>query len=324
MNADIYVVVEHLRGQVAGISYTALAAAREMAGGTGGSVAAVLLGHNAGGLAEDLGADCRLYVDHPALADYTLDAYAEVLAQLIGSSLPRAVLFGDTSIGAELAGVLSMRLGLPLVSHCLKLSPADGTLRFTSQICGGKILAEGALPDATTLITLVPGGFKPEQGRRLQNLPLERVTPPALDSLRIALTGYLEPEAGDVDITQAPVLIAVGRGIENPDNLEMVEELAGALGGVVCASRPVVDQGWLPASRLVGKSGKTVKPTVYLALGISGAPEHVEGMADSQMIIAVNTDPRAPIFDVARYGAEIDLLDLLPVLTDRVRAARGG
>lgn len=324
MNPDIYVVIEHLRGQVADISYVMLAAGRVLAGGTGGKVAAVLLGHGAQDLAGDLDADCRYYIDHLALADFTPEAYQQVLAQVISSNAPRIVLFGDTSVGADVAGVLSARLGLPLVSHCRMVNAGNGGLTFTSQICGGKVMAEGELPGPTTLVTMVPGGFKPEQGRSSQSPPLEELQCPELGDLRVTLNEYIEPEIGDVDITRESFLVAVGRGIEREDNIELAEELAEALGGVVCASRPVVDQGWLPVSRMVGKSGKAVKPSVYLALGISGAPEHVEGMGDSETIIAINTDPNAPIFDVAKYGAEVDLLDLLPVLTEQVRQAKGG
>ena len=120
------------------------------------------------------------------------------------------------------------------------------------------------------------------------------------------------------------MLVSVGRGIQNKDNIELANELAGALGCAVSASRPVVDQGWMPTTRLVGKSGKRVKPKIYLALGISGAPEHVEGMSDSDVIIAINTDLNAPIFNIAKYGAVVDLLDLAPVLTEKVRQAKGG
>ena len=140
--------------------------------------------------------------------------------------------------------------------------------------------------------------------------------------MRIALRQYIEPAVTDVDIAKEPILVAVGRGIQNQDNLSLAEELAEALGGVVCASRPVVDQGWLPPTRLVGKSGKRVRPKLYLALGISGAPEHVQAITDSEVIVAVNIDPAAPIFDVAQYGAIVDLFDLLPVLTEKIRQAR--
>ena len=164
MNQDIYVVVEHLRGQVADISYVMLAVGRVAAEGTGGDVVAVLLGHDAQGLASDLAADRVLYVDDPALADFTSDAYQTVLAGLISEGQPRAVLFGHTSIGSDVASGLSVRLGLPLVSQCRSIS-ADGN--FTSQICGGKIMAEGDLPDPTALVTVVPGAFKPEEGQSL-------------------------------------------------------------------------------------------------------------------------------------------------------------
>ncbi len=319
MNEDIYVLIEHLRGQVADISYVMLAAARVLAQGTGGRVVGLLLGQDAQALAGDLAADEVLYVDHAALAEFTPDAYEKVLAGLLQEKAPRAALFGHTTIGMDVASGLSARLGLPLISQCREVRVEDGALKFVSQICGGKIMAEGELPGPTALVTMVPGGFKPEEGRSTQPPQVTPVPAPALEELRVALKGYIEPEVEDVDITKEPVLVAVGRGIQREDNIELAEELAEALGGAVCGSRPVVDQGWLPTTRLVGKSGKHVKPKVYLALGISGAPEHVEGMADSEVIIAINTDPTAPIFDVAKYGVEADMFDLLPVLTERIQ-----
>jgi electron transfer flavoprotein alpha subunit len=324
MNQDIYVIIEHLREQVADISYITLAAARMLAQGTGGQVIAVLLGHNVRDLAADLAADRVWYVDHPALADFSSDVYQQVLVGLIGNSAPRVVLFGDTSIGGDVAGWLSARLALPLVSYCRGVRAEDGRLKFVSQICGGRIMVEGDLPGPTALVMMVPGGFKPEQGRSAQPPEVVRLDPPALKELRVVTKEYIEPATGDVDIAREPILIAAGRGLQNQDNLELAEELAEAFGGVVCASRPVVDQGWLPATRLVGKSGKRVKPKLYLAVGISGAPEHVEAITDSELIIAINTDPAAPIFDVAKYGVEMDLVDLLPALAEQVRQARSG
>jgi electron transfer flavoprotein alpha subunit len=337
MSQDIYVVVEHLRGQVADISYVMLAAARELAQGVGGKVVAILLGHNAEGLAGNpsaglrqaqpgssgqcLAADQVIYLDHPALADFTSDAYQKALAGLIGEKQPRAVLFGSTSIGSDIAGGLSIQLGLPLASSCRNFT-SDG--KFVSQICGGKIMAEGDLPGPTALVTMVPGGYKPEQGQSAQAPAVTRLEVPPLESLRVTLAKYIEPEAADVDISKEPLLIAVGRGIQNQDNIQLAEDLAQAMGGVVCGSRPVIDQGWLATSRLVGKSGKHVKPKVYLAMGISGAPEHAEAITDSDTIIAINTDPKAPIFDIAKYGTETDLFDLIDVLIEKVKEAKGG
>ncbi len=320
MSKDICVVVEHLRDQVADISYAMLAAARGLAEGTGGRVVAALLGHNARGLADTLAADQVLYVEHPALAEFTSDAYQRVLAGLLSEDQPRAVLFGHTSIGMDVACAISARLALPLVSSCIRFRDDGG---FVSQICGGKIMAEGDLPSPTALVTLVPGGYQPEQGQSSQAPPVVPVAAPPMEGLRVILKQYIEPETGDVDISREPILIAVGRGIQTQDNIGLAEELAQALGGVVCASRPVVDQGWLPTSRLVGKSGKAVKSRIYLALGISGAPEHLEGTGGSETIIAINTDPAAPIFNVAKYGAVVDLFDLVPVLSEQVRRARG-
>lgn len=321
MSQDILVVIEHLRGGVADISYVMLAAARKLAQASGGQVVAVLLGHNAQGLAGTLAAHRVLYADNPALVEFTSEAYQIALAKLISDQSPRAVLFGHTTIGADVAGWLSAKLSLPFVSSCQSFT-SDG--KFVSQTCGGKIMAEGELPSPTVLVTMLPGGYKSEEGQSAQAPAVETVAIPALANLRVALKQYIEPEAGDVDISKVPFLIAVGRGIQNKENIELADELAAATGGTVCASRPVVDQGWLPTTRLVGKSGKRVKPKVYLALGISGAPEHVEGMGESDVIIAVNTDANAPIFNVAKYGTTVDLLDLAPQLTEKIKQAKGG
>jgi electron transfer flavoprotein alpha subunit len=318
MSQDIFVVIEHLRGRVSEISYISLAAAHAMAEG-GGSVVGVLLGHGAGGLAADLRADRVLQMDDPTLADFTPDAYLSALARLLTEHQPRAALLGNTSIGGDLAGALSARLGLPLVSSCLQAA-ADGKL--TCRTYGGKIMVEVTLPPQTTLVTMIPGGHAPEDGRSEKPPEIAAVALPSITDRRVTLKGYIEPEAGDVDISREPILVAVGRGIQRQDNLELAEELAKVLGGVVCASRPVVDQGWLPTTRLVGKSGKAVKSKVYLALGISGAPEHVEALSGTETIIAVNTDANAPIFEVAKYGAQTDLFDLVPVLTEKIRQAK--
>jgi electron transfer flavoprotein alpha subunit len=323
MSKDIYVLIEHLREQVADISYVMLAAAREVAIGTGGKVVGILVGHDIQRLADDLGADRVLYFDHLKLADFTSDAYQCVVEGLLSQKKPRAFLFGDTSMGGDVAGWLSARLSLPLVSHCRDLKADNGAIKFVSQVYGGKILVEGELPGPSAIVMMVPGGYKADQGRCSRPPEVIRLPAPSLEGTRISVKNYIEPAAGDVDISKQGVLISVGRGIQNSDNIELARDLARALGGEVSASRPVIDQGWLPPTRLVGKSGKTVKPSVYLALGISGAPEHVEAIGDSEMIIAVNTDSAAPIFDIAKFGVQVDMFDLLPVLTEKITEARG-
>lgn len=320
MSQDIFVIIEHLQGQVAEISYIMLAGARQLSRSVGGGVTAVLLGHNTQGLAGNFAADKVLYMDHAALAEFTSDAYQAALAGIIKEQLPRVVIFGHSSTGMDIASGLSAKLGLPVVSSCRTFT-ADG--KFVSQICGGKIMAEGELPGPTALITMVPGGYKAEQGQTAQAPAVTNVPAPALDNLRVTLKQYIQPDTSDVDITKEKMLVSVGRGIQNKDNIELANQLAAALGCAVSSSRPVVDQGWMPTTRLVGKSGKMVKPKIYLALGISGAPEHVEGISGSEVIIAINTDPNAPIFNIAKYGAILDLLDLAPTLTEKVNQAKG-
>jgi electron transfer flavoprotein alpha subunit len=315
MNQDIFVIIEHIQGKVADISYIMLAAARDLSNAYGGQVTALLLGHEKKGLAAKLAADKVIYFDHPGLAEFTSENYLPVISAAIDQLKPRVVLLGSTSIGADLAGTLSIKTGLPLVNSCVKFTQSG---QFTAQICGGKIMAEGVFPEPTALATVIPGGYRPEQGQKEQAPPIEAGELPALPEPRVTLSKYIEPETADVDISRESVLIAVGRGLQNQDNLELAEQLAKSLKGTVCASRPVVDQGWLPTSRLVGKSGKYVKPKLYLALGISGAPEHSEAIMDSELIIAVNTDPRAPIFNIAKYGIEMDMFDLLDVLNAKL------
>jgi electron transfer flavoprotein alpha subunit len=319
MSTDAYVVIEHLRGEVADISYVMLAAAREFAKSSDGKVIALLLGHKAQELAKDLAADEVLYVDMPELQEFAPEPYQEVLKGLVAERQPRAVLLGNTSIGSDVAGALSIDLNLPVVSSCLELT-ADG--KFTSQICGGKILAEGDLPAPSAIVTMIPGRHKAEAGKSGAPPPVVEVEGTKIGQQRATLLQYVEPVTDDVDIAKEGILVSVGRGIQNKDNLELFEDLAAALGGVVTGSRPVVDQGWLASSRLVGKSGKHVKPKMYLAVGISGAPEHVEAIADSEAIVAVNMDPAAPIFDLAKYGVEIDMFDLVEVLTTKVKEAK--
>jgi|YNPNPStandDraft_1061719.scaffolds.fasta_scaffold00031_19 electron transfer flavoprotein alpha subunit len=323
MSGEIYVLIEHLQGQVLDISYILLAQARELAGNDA-QVTAILLGHQAQALTAELAADEVFYYDHPLLETFTAEAYWKVLAGLLEERKPRLMLFGETTIGSETAGGLSMRLGLPLVSHCQKIVRDGAVLRWVSQLFAGKMLAEGDLPEGTALVTMQPGAFKPEQGKSRQSPKITPQPPADLSGLRTSVKQIIQPSGEDVDITRLDVLVSVGRGIQQKENIELAQALAESLNTVLAGSRPVVDQGWLPVSRLVGKSGKAVKPKLYLALGISGAPEHVEALGNVEMIVAINTDPNAPIFNLARFGATVDALDLLPVLSEKVQQAKGG
>ncbi len=318
MSQDIHVLVEHIKGEVSDMSYVLLAASRDIVESTQGEVVALLLGNDAQSLASELNADTVLYYDHQALTEFTPDAYLEVLTTHLEKYSPRALLVGHTTIGMDLVGLLSVRLNLPIVSQCLRFINTGDDIQFVSQICAGKMMAQGMLPSPTSLVSLVPGFYKPERGKRDQKPSLQSVKTPSLDNLKVRLRSYIEPEVGDVDISEEVVLISIGRGLQNEDDLDSAKKIAAKLGGEVSSSRPLVDKGWLPTNRLVGKSGKSVKPKLYFALGISGAPEHVEGIRDSDLIIAVNTDPEAPIFDIAQYGVERDLIEIIESLSEKI------
>lgn len=313
-----FVIAEHLQGALTETTFETLGAARALADATGGEVVGVLLGHGVQDMAGQLAAADRVLVaDHPALEHFTPEAYNAALEPLLQEHQPRLTLFQNTAIGMDLAAYLAARLNWPLIAYCNGLRAEDGAIVTTSQIYGGKVFAECRLPEGPGMVTVLAGAFPAEAGQAGDAPRVETVSV-SLDGLRTRFEALHEPEAEDVDITKADVIVAVGRGIQSEDNLELAEELAQALGGVVAASRPIVDAGWLPRMRQVGKSGQKVKPKLYLALGISGAPEHVEGMKDSELIIAVNTDPNAPIFDVAHYGVVADLFDVAEALLERL------
>jgi electron transfer flavoprotein alpha subunit len=316
MANDILVLADHLRGQLSDTTLELVGKAKELAGVTGGQAVVALLGApDAAG--QISGADTVLTVDHPALADYIPEAWEKTLLHLVNERQPRLVLVANTTIGMDLGAGLSAASGAPLVAYTVRLEADGSDIVATAQVYGGKLLAEVALSGERGICTVVAGSFAAAAGGC--SPAVEAVPPPAgLDDLKTSFLTMVEPEGGDVDITAAEILVSVGRGIGSQDNLEEVQELADALGAPLSASRPITDAGWLPKTRQVGKSGLKVKPKVYITFGISGAPEHLEGMRDAELIIACNTDGAAPIFDVAHYGTTIDLFDLVPALADKV------
>lgn len=319
MANDILVLADHLRGQLSDTTQELVAKAKELAGATGGQAVVALLG--APDVATQItGADRVLTVDHPALADYMPEAWEKTLVHLVNERQPRLVLIANTTIGMDLGAGLSAACGAPLVAYTVRLEADGGDIVATAQVYGGKLLAEVALTGDRGICTVVAGSFGASDVTGAgAGAAVEAVPPPAgLDDLKTSFLAMVEPEGGDVDITTAEILVSVGRGIGSQDNLEEVQELADALGAPLSASRPITDAGWLPKTRQVGKSGLKVKPKVYLTFGISGAPEHLEGMRDADLIIACNTDAAAPIFDVAHYGTTVDLFDLVPAITDKV------
>jgi electron transfer flavoprotein alpha subunit len=215
----------------------------------------------------------------------------------------------------DLAAWLSARIGKPCAAYVKGINIEDGALIVNSQAYGGKMIADIAPTGDLAIVAVLAGSFPIEAGQG--STPATRIAAPVpLDGLKIKFLESIRPAAGDVDITAQEKLVSIGRGIGSKDNVELAEDLAKALGAVVSASRPVIDARWLPPSRQVGKSGRKVKPKLYLALGISGSPEHLEGIKRAELIIAINTDKKAPIFNYAHYGATVDLFEVAEAMLD--------
>lgn len=317
MSNDVLVLAEHNQGKLNEITFELLGKAREVAAAGGGRARVALFGHPE--LAGELGAADVVHVaDHPVLADYHAEAYETLLVGLLEQVSPRLLLAGTSTAGMDLAAAGATRWDAAMCAYTVALEPAGEALVATAQIYGGKLMAEVELSGARSVVSVIGGSFPAAAGQGSGSPEIETLDVSALAGLRSTPATLRLPEAGGVDITTADLLVSIGRGIGSKDNLELAQELADALGVPLSASRPVIDQGWLPKPHQVGKSGQKVKPKAYLAFGISGAPEHLEGMRNADLIIACNTDPSAPIFDVAHYGTTADLFDLLPALTEQV------
>jgi electron transfer flavoprotein alpha subunit len=320
MAGNIWVLAEQWRGQLSEITYEVLALGKELATNLGVDLQAVLLGHEVRELAQSLGAANSVwYIDHAGLADPVPQTFAQALASAIRAKNPQAVLIPLTNVSWEIGSLVAAKLELAYINACKDARLVNGTVQVRSVLYGGKMEAVVSATQSPVILGILPGARPADQGRAATVPPVEALAVDLADPPAVQLKRYLEPEPGEIDIGKQEVLVSVGRGIQNRDNLALAEDLAGALGGAVCGSRPVIDQGWLPLSRQVGKSGVVVKPKLYVAAGISGAPEHVEGMKNSDLIVAVNSDPQAPIFNVAHYGITADVMDVLPALTEAVR-----
>ncbi len=322
MNNSIFVVAECFKEKLSDITFEMLGRAKELAMEFNAKLCAVILGKSVRHYAEQLGiADEVILLQNDLLAEFNPEAYRIALTELLKEKQPMCTFIGLTSSGIDIAAPLSAELNFPLVSYCKELRKEGMALIAVSQLYGGKMFLETEIPKKSAIISFLPGAFKKENGRAEKSVPIvDFPLQSDLQNLFTTFVQYIEPESGDVDITQIPVLVSIGRGIQNKENVSIAQELADILGGAVSASRPVVDQGWLPVTRQVGRSGMSVKPKLYLALGISGAPEHIEGIRNAEMTIAINTDANAPIFSVAQYGICGDILDLIPLLTERLKS----
>ncbi len=315
---NVFVIAEHFQGQLTDSTFELLGKARELA--ADGSVTALLAGHGLGDMTAQLGAASKVLIaDHPQLEHFNPQAYCKALGQMLNGRLPGLVLVPYSSMGMDLASGLGVDLDVPVITYAIDVKEEGGALLVTSQLYGGKMNVQSKVESPSCIAAVLAGAFPADAGKVDGSPEVEEVSVQGLeDGLAVQFKQLIEPEGGDVDITQADVIVSVGRGIQNEDNLPVVQALADKLGGALASSRPIVDNKWLPKTRQVGKSGLKVKPKLYIAVGISGAPEHIEGMKDSECIIAINTDPKAPIFDYAHYGVVADLFDVVPALTEKL------
>ncbi len=319
MSNQVFVIAEHIKGKFDDITFEMLGKGKEIAGHLGGELVAVLVGNNIKGMAGELGAASKvLCVESPQLENFSPEAYSKAVSAVVAAHKPKLVMTGYTSMGMEIGPAVSVDNNMSLVSFVSNVTVSNGTISAVSRLYGGKMNVESQLEGDGSIVSMLPGSAPADAGRTSGTPSLEDFAAPDLGNLSTVFKQLIEPEGGDVDITTQDILVSVGRGIQSEENLPLVNELAAKLGGAVSCSRPLVDSKWMSKSRQVGKSGLKVKPKLYLALGISGAPEHIEGMKDAGLIIAINSDPKAPIFDYAHYGVVGDLLDIIPALSGKL------
>ena len=322
MSNGILVFIEHKSGTLNKTSLEAIAAGQKLGSETGQSVTAVVLGSGVQSLAQDIsGYELAkvLYVDHAQLGDYTPDAYASAMEHVVRSADPQYVVMSHTYLVRDFAPKLAARFGKGLISDCIRMNTESGKVTFTRRIFLGKLDADVVSDaEAPLFVTFQSGAFRPDQAVKGSGATIEELQVDVSEPRMKAEAPFQEVKQA-VDLSKADVIVAVGRGIKNKDNIALAEKLAEVLGGDLAASRPICDAEWLPIDRQIGSSGQTVAPKLYIALGISGAIQHLVGMKNSQTIVAINKDPEAPIFDIADYGIVGDLFEALPVLTEEIR-----
>ena len=311
-NMNILVYVDSLDGKPTPIARELAHGARQLAGSTG----RVELAYFGNDVPSVLGLDADRILTAAEKAGYNPQLHAALMTAAVEAAQPDLILLGYTTSGLDLGPVLAIQRNLPLLSYCTAIRAADGKLSVDNQVYGGKLIAttETELPAVLLVNAGAYSENTPDQSRQAEVTELS--LPPDAAPNRITFASATQPDPNAVDITKASRLLCVGRGIGDEHAIVEAREAAELMGGELVGSRPIIDIGWLPKERQVGKSGRKVKPQLYVALGVSGAPEHIEGMGTSGCIVAINTDAKAPIFDHAHIGAHVDVADFLPAFKD--------
>jgi len=330
MADTILVVAEQREGKLNRVSFETMAAAQAIAKQTGWTVEVVLPGGSVAGLAQELAAKAVAKVtalEGAALAAYTSDAYVHALRAYIAETQPKLVLFPHTYQVRDFAPRLALALDRTLISDATGYKYEGGKLLFTRQMFQGKFAADVSFGgDAPWMATIQIGAFRGDQAENFSSnstAAVETVAAAAAsEPARVTPHDVFQEAKEAVDLTQSEVIVAVGRGIREQKNMPLAENLAAALGGEVAASRPICDNGWLPIDRQIGSSGQTVAPKLYIAMGVSGAIQHIVGMKGSRTIVAINKDPEAPIFEIADVGVVGDLFQVVPALTEEIKKAK--
>jgi len=330
MSDTILVVVEQREGKLNRVSWETLAAGQALAAETGWTLEAAVAGSNMAPLAAEVAAKklAKVYaIESPRLEPYTPDAFAAALKQFISSKQPQLVLMPHTYQVRDFIPKLATTLGRTAITDCIGYQKEGGRLVFHRQMFQGKFAADVSFScDPPWFVTFQNGAFrgdKVEAGAGAA--PQETVNAEIPDGvIRNQPQEVFKETKQAVDLTQAEIIVSVGRGIKEQKNIELAKQLAEALGGELAASRPICDSGWLPMDRQIGSSGQTVAPKLYLALGISGAIQHIVGMKGAKTIIAVNKDSEAPIFEIADYAVVGNLFDIVPPLIEEVKKAKAG
>jgi electron transfer flavoprotein alpha subunit len=322
---DILALVEHRQGTLRDITYEIMACGRALASKTGGKLTAVILGEGPDKFVEAMKPQAHrvLVVDSPVFKHFNSASYQAALVDIIRREQPRFMLMGHTAFGMDLCPPLATHLAVPFTTDCIGIDTEGGQVRVTRQVYDGKLNATVKLRQGASYMLTLRSGTFPAGDAALNGEVVALDSPIEAEPAYRRFIEYIEPVVGDVDITRSDIVVGVGRGVKEKDNLAIVEEFAAALGGVVGCTRPVVDNEWLPKDRQVGSSGKTIKPKLYIALGISGAFQHLAGMKGADTIIAVNKDPKAPIFNEADYGIVDDMFKILPVLKAKIIEIKG-